>query len=50
MLIDRSSSLCAAIAFRVVEIKCMDGEFTDGALKLKAAIQRLSGVIAHIQL
>jgi hypothetical protein len=48
VLIDRCSSLCAAIAVRVVEIQGVDGEFTDGTLKLKAAIQRLGGVIAHI--
>jgi hypothetical protein len=38
MLIDRGSSLRAAIAIRVVEIKGVDGKFTDGALELKTAI------------
>lgn len=47
MLIDRCSRLRAAITIRVIEIQGVDGEFTDGALELKAAIQGLGGVIAH---
>jgi hypothetical protein len=33
MLIDGSRSLRAAIAFGVIEIHCMYGEFTNGALE-----------------
>jgi len=38
MLIHRGSSLRAPIALGVVEIKRVYGEFTDGALKCKAAV------------
>ena len=47
MLIDSSRSLGAAIAFGMVKIHGMDGEFADRALELKAAIERLGGVITH---
>jgi hypothetical protein len=38
MLIHRGSSLRAPIALGVVEIKGVYGEFTNGALKCKAAV------------
>jgi hypothetical protein len=47
MLIDSGRRLRAAITFGVVEIHGMDGEFTDRALELKAAIERLGSVITH---
>jgi hypothetical protein len=47
MLIDSGSSLGAAVALGVVEIKRVDGKFADGAFKRDAAVQRLGGVIAH---
>jgi hypothetical protein len=47
MLIDSGSSLRAAVALRVVEIKRVDSKVADGAFKRDASVQRLGGVIAH---
>jgi len=38
MLIHSGSCLRAPIAFGVVEIKCVHGEFADGTLKGEAAV------------
>lgn len=38
MLIHRGGRLRAPIAFGMVEIKGVDGKFTDGALKCEAAV------------
>jgi hypothetical protein len=47
MLIDRSSRLCAAIAFGVIELKRVNSEFADGTFERNAAVQGLGSVIAH---
>jgi hypothetical protein len=47
MLIDSCGRLRAAIALGMVKIHGMDGKFADRALELKAAIERLGGVITH---
>jgi hypothetical protein len=47
MIIDSGSSLRAAVAFGVVEIKRVDREFADGAFEGDAAIQGLGSVVAH---
>jgi len=38
MLIDSGSSLRAAIAFGVIEVKCVNSKFADGAFECDAAI------------
>jgi len=47
MLIDRSRGLSPAIALGVIEIECMYGEFTNGALEGVSTVQRLGCVITH---
>src|ERR1700730_7207323 len=47
VLIHGRSRLGAAVAFRIVEIKCGNGMFAENAFELGAAVRRPGGVISH---
>ena len=50
MSVDSGSCLRSTIAFGVIELKCVNGEFAYRAFEREAAIQGLGGVVTHSSL